>query len=139
MRYHPKHGWSCPTPITKSADGKTVLEWCKFQPEGPQPAPTPAAAPGPYNFAKPVQQWAKTNGLPQEDPKQDSIEHQVAAYVVGRWVDHGVIKPEEFVRWFNPVLLLIQDEKPIPEIQIDGDYPTEMPEWLDESGHAKRP
>lgn len=34
MRHHPKYGYSCPTPVTKSADGKTVLEWCAWKPEG---------------------------------------------------------------------------------------------------------
>lgn len=24
--------WTCPTPLTKSADGSKVLEWCKWQP-----------------------------------------------------------------------------------------------------------
>ena len=32
MRQNSK-GYFCPTPIKKSPDGKTVLEWCKWKPE----------------------------------------------------------------------------------------------------------
>lgn len=46
MRYNEKFGYSCPTPIEKSADGKTVLKWCDWKPapETPNPNYTPKMA-----------------------------------------------------------------------------------------------
>src|SRR5688572_3932433 len=32
MRYNARYGWSCPTPLKKSQDGKTVIEWCCWKP-----------------------------------------------------------------------------------------------------------